>query len=81
MKAIWSGSISWGLVNIPIKLYSAVDSTRADFRMLCKKHHAPIRYLRVCEEGGEEVQWNNIVSGLELNRDEYFILTRTELDR
>jgi len=81
MKAIWSGSISWGLVNIPIKLYSAVDSTRADFRMLCREHHAPIRYLRVCEEGGEEVQWNNTVSGLELNRDEYFILTRTELDK
>ena len=73
MKAIWSGSLSWGLVNIPIKLYSAVESTRADFRMLCREHHAPIRYQRVCEEGCEVVQWNNIVSRLELNRTEYCI--------
>lgn len=49
--------------------------------MLCKAHHAPIHYQRVCEEGGEEVQWNDTVSGLELGKDEYFILTRDELDK
>jgi DNA end-binding protein Ku len=49
MRAIWSGSISWRLVNIPIKLYSAVESGGADFLMLCKEHHAPIHYKRVCE--------------------------------
>ena len=81
MRAIWSGSISWGLVNIPIKLYSAVESGGPDFRMLCKEHHAPIHYKRVCEEGGEEVPWNNIVSGLEIGKDDYFILTRDELDK
>jgi DNA end-binding protein Ku len=80
MRAIWSGSISWRLVNIPITLYSAVESTRADFRMLCKEHHAPIHYKRVCEEGGEGIP-NDTLSGLELGKDEYFILSRDELDR
>lgn len=60
---------------MPIKLYSAVDSTGADFRMLCREHHVLIRYPRIGEEGGEEVQWNDLVSGLELNTDEYFILS------
>ncbi|RJS68457.1 Ku protein, partial [Methanophagales archaeon] len=81
MKAVWSGSISWGLVNIPIKLYSAVESRRADFRLLCKEHKAPIRYKRVCEAGGEEVGWGDIVNGLELEKGNYFILTRDEVDK
>jgi Ku protein len=81
MKAVWSGSISWGLVNIPIKLYSAVESGRADFRLLCKEHKAPIRYKRVCEAGGEEVGWGDIVNGLELEKGNYFILTRDEVDK
>lgn len=81
MKAVWSGSISWGLVNIPVKLYTAVESARADFHLLCKEHRAPIHYRRVCGQGGEEVQWNGIVSGLELGKGEYFILTRDEIDK
>ncbi len=81
MKAVWSGSISWGLVNIPIKLYSAVESRRADFRLLCKEHKSPIRYKRVCEAGGEEVGWSDIVNGLELEKGNYFILTKEEVDK
>ena len=81
MRAVWSGSISWGLVNIPIKLYSAVESRGADFKLLCKEHKSPIRYKRVCEAGGEEVGWNDIVNGLELEKGNYFILTKDELDK
>ncbi len=81
MKAVWSGSISWGLVNIPVKLYSAVESRRVDFRLLCREHKSPVRYKRVCEAGGEEVGWDDIVTGLELEKGNYFILTREEVDR
>jgi Ku protein len=81
MKAVWNGSISWGLVNIPIKIYSAVKSSRSDFRQLCREHKSPIYYKRFCEKGGEEVGWDDIVNGLEFAKDSYFVLTREEIEK
>lgn len=73
MRAIWSGSIGFGLVNIPVKLYSAVQDSRLDLDMLDKKNHARIRYQRINEETGKEVPWEQIVRGY-LYNDEYVIL-------
>ncbi len=73
MRAIWSGTIGFGLVNIPIKLYSAVQESRLDLDMLDKRDHAHIKFHRVNENTGKEVPWENIVKGF-LYNDEYVIL-------
>ncbi|QEC67158.1 Ku protein [Panacibacter ginsenosidivorans] len=73
MKAIWTGSIGFGLVNIPIKMYSAVEESTLDLDMLDKNGHANIKFKRVNEHTGKEVPWENIVRAYMLN-DKYVIL-------
>lgn len=73
MRAVWSGSIGFGLVNIPVKLYSAVQESSLDLDMLDKKDHSRIRFQRINEKTGKEVVWGNIVKGYNLN-DEYVVL-------
>lgn len=73
MKAIWKGAIAFGLVNIPVKLYSAVESSSLDFDMLDRKDHAKIRFKRVNEDTGREVDWENIVKGY-FYKDDYIIM-------
>jgi DNA end-binding protein Ku len=73
MRSIWSGAIGFGLVNIPVKLYSAVQDSRLDLDMLDRKNHARIRFQRVNEDTGKEVPWDQIVKGY-LYNDEYVIL-------
>lgn len=73
MKAIWTGSIGFGLVNIPIRMYSAVEESTPDFDMLDKKDHANIKFKRINESSGKEVAWENIVKGYLLH-DKYVIL-------
>ncbi len=79
MKSIWNGSISFGLVNIPIKLYSAVESKSFSFKMLDNKNHSPIKYKRVSEKTGEEVAWNDIVKGIEVSKGRYFVPTKEQM--
>ncbi len=73
MRSIWKGSIGFGLVSIPIKLYSAVQSSGLDLDMLDSRDHAHIRYLRVNEHTHKEVPYEKIVKGYKLN-DDYVIL-------
>lgn len=73
MKSIWTGAIGFGLVNIPVKMYSAIQQSELDLDMLDKKDHANIKFKRVNADTGREVQWNNIVKGYKLN-DKYVIL-------
>lgn len=63
MKSIWTGAIGFGLVNIPVKLYSGSQDSRIDLDLIDKKDHARIHYQRVNEETGEVVEWKNIVKG------------------
>jgi DNA end-binding protein Ku len=79
MRSIWTGSIGFGLVNIPVKLYSAIQDSRLDLDMLDKKNHARIRYLRVNENTGKEVPWEQIVKGF-LYNDEYVILDDADFE-
>lgn len=67
MRAIWSGSIGFGLVNIPIKLYSAIQESDLDLDMLDKKDHANIKFQRINERTGKVVTWANIVKAYNLN--------------
>lgn len=74
MRSIWNGSISFGLVSIPIKMYSASEDRKLDLDMLDKNDNARIRYKRVNELTGEEVQWKDIVKGYRQD-DAYIVLT------
>src|SRR5215204_3790201 len=74
MRAIWTGAIGFGLVNIPVKLYSATQSSSLDLDMLDKKDHSNIKFQRVSEKTGKEVAWENIVKGYKLN-GEYVVVT------
>ncbi|HSD06797.1 Ku protein [Flavobacterium sp.] len=73
MRSIWTGSISFGLINIPIKLFSAVEESSLDMDMLDKTDHANIKFKRVNENTGKEVSYENIVKGYKIE-DDYVIL-------
>ncbi|MDQ2720483.1 MAG: Ku protein [Bacteroidota bacterium] len=73
MRPIWTGAIGFGLVNIPVKIYSATESSNLSLDMLDKKDHAHIKYMRVNENSGKEVPWGNIVKGYKY-QDEYVVL-------
>ena len=73
MRAIWTGAIGFGLVNIPVKLFSASQDSNLDLDMLDKKDHSKIRFQRVNESTGKEVPWKNIVKAYKLQGD-YVVL-------
>jgi len=80
MRAIWTGAIGFGLVNIPVKMYSGVQDSSLDLDMLDKKDHSNIRFQRVSEKTGKEVAWENIVRGYKYN-GEYVILSDEDLKK
>jgi DNA end-binding protein Ku len=73
MRTIWKGSISFGLINIPIKLYTATQESSLDLDMLDSKDHSNIKFKRVNENSGKEVAFKDIVKGYKVN-GEYVIL-------
>jgi len=79
-RAIWSGSISFGLLNVPVKLYSAVSKKSVSFRELRAEDGSRIRHKRVAEADGEEVAYDEIVKGYEISPDQYVVITRDELE-
>jgi len=81
MKAIWRGSITFGLVSIPVKLYNARVSREISFHMLHSSDGGRIRFKKVCEKCGKEVSKNEIVKGYEISKNEYVILTDEDLEK
>lgn len=81
MRAIWKGSISFGLVNIPIALYPATRSEDLKFRMLRKRDLSPISYKRVAEADGKEVPWDEIVKGYEYEKGKFVVLDDEDFKR
>jgi DNA end-binding protein Ku len=79
-RAIWSGSISFGLLNVPVKLYSAVSRKNVSFRELREKDGSRVRHKRVAEADGKEVPYEDIVKGYEISPEQYVIITRDELE-
>jgi DNA end-binding protein Ku len=79
-RAIWSGAISFGLVNVPVKLFSAVSPKDVRFNQLEEGTGARIRQKRVSAETGEEVPYEKIVKGYEISPDRYVIITPEELE-
>jgi DNA end-binding protein Ku len=80
-RAIWKGSISFGLVNIPIALYSATRREELKFRLLRKTDLSPVNYKRVAEKDGKEVPWNEIVKGYEYEKGKYVVLREEDFQR
>lgn len=80
MKALWTGTISFGLVEIPIKLASAIQSTAFGFRLLHEKCHSPLEYERWCPHCKKEVTWENTVKGFEREDGSYQVFTKEQLD-
>ena len=80
-RSIWSGSITFGLVNIPVKLQSAVQEDNIDFDMLSKKDLAPIRYARIDSKSGEEVEWKDIVKGFQYAKGKYVVVTDEDFEK
>jgi DNA end-binding protein Ku len=79
-RAIWSGSISFGLVNVPVKLYTAISPKDVRFNQLEEGTGARIRQKRVSAETGEEVPYERIVKGYEISPDRYVVITPEELE-
>jgi DNA end-binding protein Ku len=79
-RPIWKGSIAFGLVNIPVEVYSAVRDHRPKFRLLHAKDEAPVRYERVCQTEGKPVAWEDLVKGYEYTRGQFVVLTKDDFE-
>jgi DNA end-binding protein Ku len=75
MRPLWTGALTFGLVNIPVRLHSAVQAKeRVSFRLLHEEDLSPIRYERVCQKDGETVPWKDIVKGYEYSKGKFVVL-------
>jgi DNA end-binding protein Ku len=77
-RPIWRGSLSFGLVAIPVQLHTAVREHRPKFRLLHAKDKSPIKYERVCQRDGTPVAWEDLVKGYEYERGRYVVLTKDD---
>jgi DNA end-binding protein Ku len=78
MRPLWKGSISFGLVNIPIELHTAVHNHRPKFRMLHAKDKSPVRFERVCIRDGKPVAWEDLVKGYEYEKGHFVAVTQDD---
>jgi DNA end-binding protein Ku len=81
MRAIWKGTISFGLVSIPISLYPATRREELKFRLLRKSDLSPVNYKRVAEVDGKEVQWDQIVKGYEHEKGKFVVIKDEDFER
>ena len=81
MKTMWRGAISFGLVSIPVRVYTATEEKTLRFNQLHEKDHGRIKYKRVCSKDGEEVPFDEIVKGYEYEKDRYVILDDEDFDK
>lgn len=81
MRAIWKGGISFGLIYIPVRLYSASQDVSLDLDLLTKEEHDPIRYARINKRTGKEVPWKEVVKGYEREDGEYVVLDKADFDK
>ena len=79
-RAIWKGSLAFGLVNIPVELYTAVRDSRPRFRLLHRKDESPVQYQRVCQREGKPLSWEEIVKGYEYAKGQYVVLTKDDFE-
>src|SRR4030095_9709088 len=78
-RPIWNGTISFGLLNVPVQLHSGERSLDLHFRMLDSRDNSPVRYERVNSETGEEVPWKEIVKGFEYSKGSYVVIDEEDI--
>jgi DNA end-binding protein Ku len=78
MRPMWKGAIAFGLVNIPVELYSATRDHRPRFRLLHAKDESPVHYERVCQADGKPVAWEDLVKGFEYEKGQFVVLTKDD---
>lgn len=81
MKAIWSGVLSLGLLNIPIKLYSAQQARSVSFTLICSRCGSKIEYKRWCPKCKREVPWDEVLKGYQIGKGKYVTFKKEELER
>src|ERR1700761_1107956 len=81
MRSMWNGSISFGLVTIPVALYPATRREELSFKLLRKSDHSPVNYKRVAEADGKEVPWEKIVKGYEYEKGKFIVLKDEDFKR
>jgi len=81
MRAIWKGSITFGLINIPISLFAATRTEELKFRLLRSSDLSPVNYKRVAEADGKEVPWDQIVKGYEYEKGQFVVLKDEDFKR
>jgi len=79
-RSIWSGSITIGLVNVPVKLYSMIYDKGIAFHFLHKTDGQPLKYVKVCTKEDKIVPWNEVVRGYEVAKNEYIVFEKQELE-
>ena len=79
-RPIWSGSISIGLINVPVKLYAMIFDRGVTFHFLHKTDNQPLRYEKVCTKDGKVVPWPEVVKGYEVGKNEYVVFDKQELE-
>jgi DNA end-binding protein Ku len=79
MRAIWKGAVSFGLVNVPVRLYSATENHDVQFRQVHRQDGGRIRYQRVCSIDGEQVSYDDIAKGYETEDGQMVVLTDEDL--
>jgi DNA end-binding protein Ku len=80
-RAIWKGSINFGLVNIPVALHSGEERNELSFKLLDRRNLAPVRYKRVNEKTGREVPWDEIVKGYENKKNQNIVMSDEDFRR
>ena len=81
MRAMWKGSISFGLVNIPVAMFSGSQEKEISFVMLHKKDLSEIRYARICKTEDKEVPWKDIVKGYEYEKGDYVVMQDSDFEK
>ena len=79
-RSIWSGSITIGLVNVPVKLYSMIYDKGISFHFLHKTDGQPLKYVKMCTKDDKIVPWNEVIRGYEVSKNEYVTVEKRELD-
>lgn len=81
MRPVWKGAISFGLVNIPVKMYTAVEDKTIKFRYLHRQCSSPLNYQRVCSRCGQQVDWDEVVKGYEHQKGQFIIMEEADFEK
>lgn len=81
MKSVWRGALTFGLVNIPIRLYHASEEVGIKFHLLHKKDLSKIRYARICKTDGKEIPWEDVVKGYQLESGKFVVFTDEDFEK